>query len=210
MIALATIDDWTTVDLQFDNGVDPALSFVPTSAVSSLVELLVELQAWLLAQFADATTFDVAAGSDGGIVATLLCSSSYTLTANAAAQSLLGFGGSTGPAATLAATSSAAGTLGSQAVELQRYWRDAGFEGDASASGSTCSSSAGTAARRPALALVLQAAQAHRWATLQSRIATPRASWLWRSSSWSSVVLGASTRERVGLVWWRLRFEVRA
>lgn len=208
MISFETRDDWSSATLTFDNGVDPVEVF--SASVHDAKSLFDALVDWLASTFSDSASLAWSTTDDFGLRVTVTTSGSYTVTANAIAQSILAASASAGPSTSWSTSSATgiAGTLSTQLVALLGWWRDASAQGDGNGGGALLLPVPGAAARRPQLDVYLTAAQALRLATLAlSFPIRRRAMVLDDNGNWRSIAFGALQRERVVGVRWRVRFE---
>jgi hypothetical protein len=207
MAAFSTRDDWTAAILTWDDGVNPASNWSPTSAVADVVEAATELAAWIVATLSVSATVGWYYNSTGSGSFEVEVGGTFTVTANAAAQALLGWDASIGPSDTFGGSTIGAGVVATTAIELRRQWRDPAGAGDGHGSGSVMGTVPGLAAQRPAVALILNPAQAARLSSILPALASPRVVQLLVDDTWSDYVCGPMRRERLVTNVWRVSIE---
>ena len=214
MLALDTADDWTTVTLTFDDGAASG-SWSPTATQNNAKDAFDALVTWFESTFAPKTAAWTFArdGTKAGAVVTLTLSSGFTVTANSAAQSLLGFDAASA-GGQVTHTGTPIGTwIPSNPLTLRRYARGLIGTGNASGVGSVRPGVPGLAGRSPTLATVGSTLDGIRLVDSLAAGATSRGGWVYQThqSAWRRLTLGAMRRQPTrGGKLYRISIEVAA
>ena len=210
LLTIATRDAWTSATLTWDDGINPAVAWSPsarTDAKAALDELVGLLGggAWWQASRTSA---------DAGMTATIYTGAAYTVTANAAAQSLLGYPATQGPSVVIVG-GSWPGTVYTEwpttGQSLLRWFSSPDGEGEPG----IVPSSPGTTGPRPLLQLALSAVESSRLSAMLARAISPRACAYTddpaaSSPTWRALTMGRVERSQLGSSRWAATFEVRS
>ena len=212
MLALDTSDDWTEIELTFDDGATPAQTWAPLAAENNARDAFDAVEAWFETRFAPDTaawTYARDAPTAGATV-TLTLSDTYTVTANTAAQEILGFPASS---ASTVHRGIVAGTwIPSHQIALRGFARGLTASGDASGVGAIRAGVPGLAARSPTLATSGSMLDATRLVDVLSTATTTRAGWLYQDqrSAWRRLAVGVVRTRTGGGKLYRVEAEVAA
>lgn len=209
ILAVDSTDDWTTAEVDFDDG-GGAQTFTPSSDVHNALEWLVEFLDWFGNTFAETPAWSQATDGAGGGVLTFTTIGSYSATATAAAQSLVGLS-AVYSGSTFAAASAAASTL-SPAMPLSwgAYRRGLTWEAARSGAGTTGGDALGVGVRRPVLAGAGSPAEAFRLAEIARASRHPRLVTVYDGTTFVEASVGQITRDRTRPAVHRLALEVLA
>ena len=111
MIAMLTSAAWPSVQIELDNGVDPAQTWTPTAGVSDIYSAAEDFVAWIDATFpGESASWSWSQSGDAPDV-TITTQATYIWTANSAAQTVLGCDASTSDSNLLCVAPSGAITM---------------------------------------------------------------------------------------------------
>lgn len=210
ILAVDSTDDWTTAEVDFDDG-GGAQTFTPSGDVHNALEWLTEFIDWFDSTFGEIPSWSQATDGAGGGVLTFTTIGSYSATATAAAQSLVGLSAVYGSGSTFAAAGAAASTL-SPALPLSwgAYRRGLTWEAARSGAGTTGGDALGAGVRRPILAGAGSPAEAFRLAEIARAARHPRLVTVYDGSTFIEASVGQITRNRTRPGVHRLALEVLA
>jgi len=209
-LSIATRSVWTSIAVTWDDGGGSPIVWGPPAGVTDGASALDDLVATLGGGAWWQASRSMADAAMGAVVNT---GTAYTVTANTAAQSLMGWPASQGPT-TSATCSSIEGTVYPlrpySGQMLRRWWRTPDAEGEAA----LVPGAPGTAAIVPSLSMSLDAIEASRLTAALAIAAAPRVARYTddpasSAPTWRAIALGRVTRSQLGPLTWAARLEVR-
>lgn len=215
MIAVATVDAWTTAQITLDDGLG-AQSWSPLADQNDAKTAADAFTQWVDFTFGDSTSWEWARHTDGSARLTFALPNGYTMTTNAAAQSILGADASGGPGMTSTDWTSPAGSIAPSTPEaspyVDHYMRTVRGAGMAAASGVARAQIGGTAPYAPRVRWAAYAVDTERLRAVLADAASPRQANIYGGTviGWFLASLGRVDVRKRGPGLWRVTAEVRA
>ena len=217
MIAAHTSDAWSTIVITLDDG-GGAQAYTPGPSVSDAFAAANDFVDWVDGTFGSGTPASWLWSRDittGGAIIAIVLGGGYTMTANAAAQSILGSAASGGPGLTATAWTSPAGTIApptpsASAIVDQRI-KIMASTGMAAAAGVTRVGVGGLAAYSTRVRWPAYAVDMERLRAVQASMSSPRLITIYSSSyGWlQDLSAGPIVLAKAGKGLWRAVAEVR-
>ena len=211
MIAIATTDAWETASITLDDGSGPQVFFPMSTNARDVAD---EFRDWVDDTFDDAALWLWARDpSSGGALVVFSLPLGYTMTTNAAAQSILGAAAAGGPGMTATVWTAPAGSI-VPPTPIAGAYVDNRFaaettRGAASGVGVARASVPGMAATSMRVRWPAYAVDMERVRAAQQNASSPRQAHIYDSAyGWMLVSLGPVRVVRSGLKLWRVSAEV--
>ena len=213
MIAIRTTDAWTTATITLDDG---GGAQVFSTIADNAYDAAEEFVQWVDGTFGDTSSWSWSRDPlSGGALIAFLLPIGYTMTTNAAAQSILGAAAAGGPGMTATLWTAPAGSIAPPTTAFSAYldnaFAAATTRGTASGAGVARVAIGGMTAfnmgvRWPAYAIDMERIRA-----VQVDAVSPREAYIYGGAyGWILASLGVITLARSGLKLWRATVEVRA
>lgn len=194
MLSIRTSDDWSAATVTFDDGGGPVAINIGADSRSAY-DAMTQIVDEAAVNHGGSWSWSWAAQSDRGALITITAGVAVSATFNAAAQSLLGFSASYGSGTTIAAASSAKGTL-DPAVQLSVRGAWGTLPGDETAGGTGAlrMGSPGVSMFALKVATALDAVGTGRLQSVLDAARNPRQGWLYQEhiggGTWRLAALG--------------------
>lgn len=215
MLSLETVDDWTSIAVDFDDGFG-AQTWSPAATVLSAYDALEDLRLWLDATFAGELSSWGWGVLNAGATFLITTTNAYDVTnANAAAESIMGFDNAYPPAQmSIVGVGRMAGTWEPAAnVAVRRWFASPLFDGDPAGVGYVGGIVGATSVRRPKITAVATGSESARLAEVAARASHPRRAALYDyfAQTWRDPIsVGRIRRQRAGFGGYRIDFEALA